>query len=366
MANKKFSQFTNQPSSANTFLVGYDGTTNVRIPESDSIFKKGTEPLKRNVYLYPLQITRGFGPRTLASRFFNFTLLNNYNYAQPFWFQQKVNVTRFRITSVGTTTTGSFVIYNFVSEVTPGNPFTQLNFSLVHQEPLTNIVNGLVVVTLASPVTMQPGEVYIAMFVPSANLNSSGIQQQYNQNDPRFSNVWDTNKFLGGNTVMNMRMTGLQVNVQLTGGVAPATITGNANQGQVPFYEYFTNRFNKRIKMNYYKISKDNWSVVQEYATIEEAQAFADSIGEGYTVEYVGPVPQITIEERYGMDKQFCDDLINTFVLDNRNIGTTPEQNDALMSKFQLVLGFAQVGAVKDINAHLPSIPTGRCVYRGA
>ena len=110
--------------------------------------------------------------------------------------------------------------------------------------------------------------------------------------------------------------------------------------------------------MNYYKISKDNWSCIQKYNTLEEAQAFADSLGEGYTVEYVGPVIPISIEERYGMDKQFCDDLISTFVLDNRNIGTTPEQNDALMSKFQLVLGFAQVGAVKDINAHLPSITT--------
>ena len=110
--------------------------------------------------------------------------------------------------------------------------------------------------------------------------------------------------------------------------------------------------------MNYYKISKDNWAVVQEYENIEQAQAFADSLGEGYSVEYIGEVPQITIEQRYSMDKSFCDDLISTFVLDNRNIGTTPEQNDMLMGKFQLVLGFAQVGAVKDIDAHLPSIPT--------
>ena len=110
--------------------------------------------------------------------------------------------------------------------------------------------------------------------------------------------------------------------------------------------------------MNYYKTSKDNWAVVQKYATIEEAQAFADSLGEGYTVEYVGPVPQITIEERYGMDKSFCDNLISTFVLDNRNMGTTADQNNALMSKFQTILGFAQVGAVKDINNHLPNIAT--------
>ena len=110
--------------------------------------------------------------------------------------------------------------------------------------------------------------------------------------------------------------------------------------------------------MNYYKISKDNWAVVQEYATIDEAQEVANQMGEGYTVEFLSPVIPMTIEERYGLDKQFCDDLINTFVLDNRNIGTTPAENDELMGKFQLVLGFAQVGAVKDINAHLPSIPT--------
>ena len=110
--------------------------------------------------------------------------------------------------------------------------------------------------------------------------------------------------------------------------------------------------------MNYYKISKDNWSVVTKFATLEDAQAYADSLGEGYTVEYVSPVIPITIEQRYSMDTAFCDDLISTFVLDNRNIGTTPAENDMLMGKFQLVLGFAQVGAVKDIDAHLPSIPT--------
>tara|TARA_B100001093_G_C26686627_1_gene952942 strand:+ start:107 stop:511 length:405 start_codon:yes stop_codon:yes gene_type:complete len=110
--------------------------------------------------------------------------------------------------------------------------------------------------------------------------------------------------------------------------------------------------------MNYYKTSKANWAVVQKYATLEEAQAFADSLGEGYTVEYVGAVPQITIEERYDMDKSFCDNLISTFVLDNRNIGTTADQNNALMSKFQTILGFTQVGAVKDINTHLPNITT--------
>lgn len=110
--------------------------------------------------------------------------------------------------------------------------------------------------------------------------------------------------------------------------------------------------------MNYYKISKDNWSVVKRFDTLEEAQAFADSLGEGYTVEYIGPYIPPSVAERLDMDMQFCQDLITTFVYDNREIGTTQEQNDALMAKFQTVLAFAQVGAVESINAHLPSIPT--------
>lgn len=110
--------------------------------------------------------------------------------------------------------------------------------------------------------------------------------------------------------------------------------------------------------MNYYKISKDNWSVVKRFDTLEEAQAFADSLGEGYTVEYVGPYVPPTVAERLDMDMQFCQDLITTFVYDNREIGTTQAENDALMAKFQTVLAFAQVGAVESINAHLPTIPT--------
>lgn len=34
MANKKFSQFTNQSPTPTTFFVGYDGATNVRMPSS--------------------------------------------------------------------------------------------------------------------------------------------------------------------------------------------------------------------------------------------------------------------------------------------------------------------------------------------
>ena len=41
--------------------------------------------------------------------------------------------------------------------------------------------------------------------------------------------------------------------------------------------------------MDYYKTSKDNWSVIEKYDTEAEAQTIADGFGTGYTVEYLYP-----------------------------------------------------------------------------
>ena len=38
-------------------------------------------------------------------------------------------------------------------------------------------------------------------------------------------------------------------------------------------------------------------------------------------------------------------------------MGTTQEQNDAILVKFRDILAFAQTGAIESINVHLPSIP---------
>ena len=109
MANKKFSQFTNQPSSANTFLVGYDGTTNVRIPESDSIFKKGKEPYLNDTFISPLFLNGpAIAPPTRGTNF-----MNQVSAAIPFMLKQDVNVKKFRIDHTQTVGTGFFVIYEF-------------------------------------------------------------------------------------------------------------------------------------------------------------------------------------------------------------------------------------------------------------
>ena len=109
--------------------------------------------------------------------------------------------------------------------------------------------------------------------------------------------------------------------------------------------------------MNYYKISKDLWSCIKKFESLEDAQAFADSLGEGYTAEFYAPYTPPTIQERLQMDMQFGQDLVFVFVEDNRIMGTTQEQNDAILVKFRDILAFAQTGAVESINAHLPNIP---------
>lgn len=108
--------------------------------------------------------------------------------------------------------------------------------------------------------------------------------------------------------------------------------------------------------MNNYKIYKDLWSTIQKFANLEDAQAFADSLGEGYTAEFYAPYTPPSIQERLQMDMQFGQELVFIFVEDNRIMGTTQEQNDAILVKFRDILAFAQTGAIESINTHLPNI----------
>ena len=108
--------------------------------------------------------------------------------------------------------------------------------------------------------------------------------------------------------------------------------------------------------MDYYKISKGNWSVTQKYNTQAEAQAVADSLGTGYTVEYLYPYVPPTPEERLTLDQSFCNNLTNVFLQDNRIDGVTAVQGEALMSKFSVTLSFAQVGAVTSVDYHIKNM----------
>jgi hypothetical protein len=110
--------------------------------------------------------------------------------------------------------------------------------------------------------------------------------------------------------------------------------------------------------MDYYKIYKDTFSVISRFESLQAAQQQADKMGQGYIAEYYAPYTPPTIQERLDNDISFGQQLIFIFVEDNRVMNITTEQSDELMTKFQSILSFAQVGGITSINAHLPNIPT--------
>lgn len=109
--------------------------------------------------------------------------------------------------------------------------------------------------------------------------------------------------------------------------------------------------------MDYYRIYKNDWSMVRQFASINDAQTFADSLGTGYVAEFWKAFQQPDIYQRLQMDMDFCQNLISEFLEDNRNMNITPEQSDAVLMKFKDILSFAQTGAVASLNVHLPLIP---------
>ena len=109
--------------------------------------------------------------------------------------------------------------------------------------------------------------------------------------------------------------------------------------------------------MNYYKITKDLWTVTKRFANLVDAQAFADSLGVGYTAEFYAPYVPLTLQERLNSDLQFGQQLIYIFVEDNRIMAITSAQSEAALVKFRDILAFAQTGAVTSIATYLPLIP---------
>ena len=111
--------------------------------------------------------------------------------------------------------------------------------------------------------------------------------------------------------------------------------------------------------MDYYKIFKEGFELVNLYDSIEAAQAVADTLpNQPYNVEFYAPYTPMSAAEKTALNLAFGAELIHVFVTDNAEMNPTQEQSDALLIKFQNILSFAQVGGITSINNHLPSIPT--------
>ena len=111
--------------------------------------------------------------------------------------------------------------------------------------------------------------------------------------------------------------------------------------------------------MNNYKFTKPNnpRSFIQEYQTLEEAQAFADSYdGGGWNVQDLGAVPQKTAEEVYKSDIQFCKELFDNFNLLNRQQSQTAEEIQELQNAFSPIKTLADAGAVSFVRAEIAAL----------
>ena len=110
--------------------------------------------------------------------------------------------------------------------------------------------------------------------------------------------------------------------------------------------------------MDYYKIFKGLWSLIKQFSSLEDAQIFADTLGAGYTAEFYKEYTPPTIQERLQSDLDFGAHLIYIFVEDNRIMGITSEQSEAVLVKFRDILAFSQTGAITSIQTYLPLIST--------
>lgn len=112
--------------------------------------------------------------------------------------------------------------------------------------------------------------------------------------------------------------------------------------------------------MTTYKISKENWSTLQNFNTLQDCEDWViNTLGVGYTItisdEQILP---ITPEEKLEMDLQFGDYLIKQFLNDNRLIipTVTPSESLQLLSEFDNIEKLARFGDIKSVSILLNAI----------
>ena len=114
-----------------------------------------------------------------------------------------------------------------------------------------------------------------------------------------------------------------------------------------------------------YRILKNDGFFLKNFASLEDAQTFADSLGIGYTATLAPENEQIqdsSNADKVSQDLDFGISLIKLFRTDNadyekaNNVTITVPESIALMQKFQSLIGFCQVGAISEAYALLPSI----------
>ena len=112
--------------------------------------------------------------------------------------------------------------------------------------------------------------------------------------------------------------------------------------------------------MQTYKIYKDFWACFKNFNSLEDAQIYADSLGSGYIAELASPedqIPILTPTERLPLDIDFGNQLINTFLEDNRNYGYISIQDSiTLLNKFNDIEKLCRLGSIKDVQTLMQNV----------
>ena len=116
--------------------------------------------------------------------------------------------------------------------------------------------------------------------------------------------------------------------------------------------------------MQTYKITDTdnvNWTLLRNFDNLQSAQLFAKNLGNNYNAEISDKqIPSITFEQKLQNDIKFGNELIKTFLLDNRYIEpvVTPNESLELLSKFNDIQKLASLGDIKSVQILLNSIQT--------
>jgi len=109
-----------------------------------------------------------------------------------------------------------------------------------------------------------------------------------------------------------------------------------------------------------YKISKDNWSTVKNFNTLQDCEDWVlNTLGVGYTITISDiPIIPLTPEQKLQSDLQFGNYLINEFLKDNRLITpiVTPSESLQLLSEFSNIEKLARLGDIKSVKILLNGV----------
>jgi hypothetical protein len=112
--------------------------------------------------------------------------------------------------------------------------------------------------------------------------------------------------------------------------------------------------------MTTYKISKDKWSTLQNFNTLQDCESWVTiTLGMGYTITISDiTLPPITPQEKLQSDLQFGQNLINEFLTDNRLIIpiVTPSESLQLLVEFKDIEALARLGDIKSVKILLNGI----------